>query len=588
MRAALRVPTRLLVIGGVLLTAAGMPARAATPPEKTLPASTLAFAKINDAAALREALKQSQFGRMLADPAMKPLTDDVKARTKESSDKLKQRLGVSIKELWELPQGAVSVAVLSVEDPKLPVAVLLSADAGKNDAAMQEVMTKATKQAEQSGDKVTTESFKGATITVITPAKPAAEGVQPVAAWAKLGTVYYFSMAGTTDPLKDVLTNVNGRADSLADTESYVTVSKKIGTPGQVAWYVDFGQATKLLTQAAARQGIAPEQITAQLQLLGINGLKAIGGTYSLNTGDYDSVSKSYLLAPAPLQGLLRIFKLPKTALKPEPWVPATVAAYQTFNWDLDNAYTAIDDLANMLVPGLLQNLQQNIGGPGGGIDFKKDLIGPLGNRISIISDYKKPVTETSQRSLFAISLDDAKAAQATLNKLVTLLKANPTKREFQGTTIYNFDLPAMPNAPGGAAPQGPVALAIAKETLFLSTEPTLLEQVLRPGAAGLADSPLYQAVAKELPSQASGISFQKPEENARVIYDMLKGGQFQKALENANPGGNVPKVSDVIDVKKLPDFSVFAKYLLQGGGYIVTDEDGASFTQFTLRKANP
>ena len=51
----------------------------------------------------------------------------------------------------------------------------------------------------------------------------------------------------------------------------------KVGTPGQVVWFVDFGQAAKLLTQAAAGQGVDPQQVTAQIQLLGINGLKAAG-----------------------------------------------------------------------------------------------------------------------------------------------------------------------------------------------------------------------------------------------------------------------------------------------------------------------
>jgi hypothetical protein len=37
-----------------------------------------------------------------------------------------------------------------------------------------------------------------------------------------------------------------------------------------------------------------------------------------------------------------------------------------------------------------------------------------------------------------------------------------------------------------------------------------------------------------------------------------------------------------------MPDFSVFAKYLSQGGRYSETAEDGVTITSFSLRKAKP
>jgi hypothetical protein len=589
MRTTSRAWARLFLIGGMVL--AWVPVAAAAPPEKALPNSTVAFAKIPNAAALREALKRSQMGRMLADPAMAPALDDFKARMQEPSQRLRQRLGVSLRELWELPEGEVSLAVLSVDDPKIPFAVLLSADAGKNAAAMQAVMTKATQESRQAGDKVATESFKGMTLTVIESSRPQQGDMpRPILAWTNVGSVYHVAMAATVEPFKDVLSNLNGRADSLADTESFATLSAKLGSGGQMTWYVEMGQVFKVLAEAAARQGIDKEQISAQLQLLGLTGLKAIGGTYALNAGDFDTVTRTYILAPVPLQGLMRMFKFPKSRLSPEPWVPATVASYQTINWDADNAYTAIDDFANLLVPGLLQNLEQNIGGPGGNLSFRRDLFAPMANRITVISDFKKPITESSQRTLLALALDDAKAFQTTFNKILALAEANPRKREFQGTTIYDFDLPELPNAPAGAAPQGPVSVAIAQESLFVATDPTLLEQVLRPGGPSLAENPMFRSVAKEYPAEASSISFQKPEEQARIVYDMLKSGQLEQAMAAANAGVDAPqiKISDYFDVSKLPDFSVLAKYFLQGGGYGVTDDQGMSFMQFTLRPVNP
>ncbi len=70
----------------------------------------------------------------------------------------------------------------------------------------------------------------------------------------------------------------------------------------------------------------------------------------------------------------------------------------------------------------------------------------------------------------------------------------------------------------------------------------------------------------------------------------MVKSGQFEKALKGAAAAGgpDMSKLGELIDKDKLPDFSVFAKYLSQGGGYGVTDDDGFTWTSFSLRKSHP
>ena len=240
---------------------------------------------------------------------------------------------------------------------------------------------------------------------------------------------------------------------------------------------------------------------------LGINGLKSVGGTLALNAGNYNSLTKTFFLAPTPVQGLLKVFSLPPVDLRPEAWVPASVASYQSLSWDLDNAYNAINDLVNKFQPGMLNVLEQQLAGPEGGqpLSFQKDLFGPLGDRITMISDFKKPIKEDSQRVLVGVALEDAKAFQNTLGRVMELAGAAPKKREFQGTTIYDFDVPVpnLPNNPDGGNLQtlkGPISLAIAKDTLFVTTDTTLLEQILRPGGGPAGRKP-------DLPDRRQGDS---------------------------------------------------------------------------------
>jgi len=575
--------------------------RAAAPPERVLPDSTVFLLKVENVRALREAFQQSQYGQLWNDEGMRDLREDLASKLKEASDTLRAKIGVTLRELLELPQGTFAVAAIARDDPKLPVAVSVMADAGANAAKMTEVMNRSTKQAEQAGAKVVVETFQGMPLHIVQP--PAAQDQndelanvpRPPLVWTSSGSLFY--LGSNVDVVKDLVANDKGRSSgSLATSQAFLkTQSKIVSSDSQALWYLDLGKLIKLLTRASSRGGEAQaQQIEFLIQELGLNGLKSIGGTLAMNVGNYNSMTKTFFHAPAPLQGLLKIFSLPPMNLRPEAWVPATVSSYQTLSWDLDAAYDAINDLVNKFQPGMLNVLEQQLVGPEGGepLSFQKDLFGPLGDRITVISDFKKPITEESQRMLVGIALEDAKGFQRTLDRMIELANAAPNKREFQGTTILDFELPNLPNPNGGNLPalRGPMSVAVAKETLFLTTDTTLLEQVLRPGVVPLAESSAFELVARELPQKISGMTFARPDEQARLSYDMLKSGQFEAAIRQgmAARGGDAPEIPKLIDPEKLPDFSVFAKYLTVAGSYSVSDEDGLVSTAFTLRKTNP
>jgi hypothetical protein len=598
----------------------GAQGQAAPPPEKMLPDSTIAFVKINNAAGLREAFLRSQLGQLWNDPAVKAWKDDLIERVDAASKTLKERIGVTYLELFKLPQGPTAIAFLKHENPQVPIVLLVIADAGKNTATMNDVMNRATKQGEINGSKVTTETFQGVPIHVIQPPKEKdkdkdakADQPEPPIVWANQGSLFY--IGSDLAAMKDLLAHEKGRSDALASTESFGQAAKKITPDSQVFWYVDLPKVVRLMATSGAVANAAnananadpnqAQQNETMLQVAGLNSLKAATGSFTLNVGNYDSLTKTHILMQAPPQGLVNVFRLPKVALHPEPWVPASVASYQTISWDLDHAFVALNDLANLFQPGVVQVLEQQLVGPNGGepLRFKQDIFDPLGDRVTIISDFKKPVKEDSERMIMALALENPRAMQNTLNKLIALTGGQPKKREFQGTTIYDFEVPALPDpnaAAGGAQPgaggngnlkpRGPVSVAIAKDTLFISSEETLLEQVLRGGGKSLADSAEFQKVRKEIPEKVSSLTYVRPDEQARITYDMIKSGQFEKGLQGAAFAGgpDLSRFAKLIDKDKMPDFSVFAKYLSPGGRYSEMSDDDLSITGFTLRKEQP
>lgn len=593
MRVPLAALLRRSVVAGLglsLALCAPLTSRADTPVEQTVPDSTIAFIKVKNVADLRQALKQTNLGQMFQDEAVKPVLDSAFGRIESTNANVKESLGLTLREILDLPQGTVSLSVMAQDNPKTPVAVYITADAGKNDAKMAELMAKLTKLAEEKGGKVSTDTFQSlALTTIITPNVNNGDGqsTQMPLSWVRKDTTYH--IANNADVLKEILSKGATRDDSLGKNEQFAKVVSKVGGDSQGMMYVDITQLVKLASKAADAQGGNAQQVEAMLQILGVNNVKAFGGSINFAKDSFDTVTKGFLYTPGPPQGLLRLFQMPRVELRPEAWVPAAIASYQTLSWDLDGFYEGLNDLVNMFQPGSLAAIEQQLVGPEGGepIKFQKDIFGPLGDRVSVITDIKKEGGPNSQKMLFAVALEDAKAFQNTINRILAIANIQPKKREFQGNTIYDVEI----NLPEGG-PQsplsGPLSMTIAKESLFISTDAAMLEQVLRGGGQSLADSTAFQAMVKQLPEKSSSLSYSRSDQSARATYEMLKSGEFQQAIDAAAVGGRpAPKVKELVDLEKLPDFSVFAKYLSNTAGYWQMEEDGLTMTSFSLRKSN-
>ncbi len=582
-------------------------AQAAAPPERILPDTTVFLLKLDNVKSFGEAFRGSQYGQLWNDPALKDFRDELGHKLAETTKSLKEKIGVGLNDLIQLPQGSLAVAAI-VKDVKgdegaaaagLPVVITLMADAGENEKKMLEILERSTKQGEDSGAKVATESFNGLTLHIVQfpqqepkeadKDKPKPQPTPPLI-WTNAGSLFF--IATDLDVAKDLVAHREGRDNALAATEAYTkTQAKTDSAKAQAIWYLDINKLIKLVIKASSKD--AENQTDVLVQQLGVYGLKSVGGCLTFGAGNYDSLTKTFVHAPKPVQGLLKVFSLPPISLRPESWVPATVASYQTISFDLDNAFTALNDIVNKFQPGMVNLVEQQLVGPNGGqpLSFQNDLFGPLGDRITVISDFKKPIKEDSQRMLVAVSLEDTKGFQSTLSRLLEIAGAAPEKREFQGTTIYDFSV-NLPNQ-AAAAPQafkGPISVAVAKDTFFVTTDTTLLEQVLRPGNPTLADSTAFQSVAKEYPEKASGLSYVRPDESARLSYDLIKSGKFGNAIQQATAsrGREMPDLGKIIPADKLPDFSVFAKYLSLGGGFSSMDDDGFTLTGFTLRRPGP
>jgi len=288
----------------------------------------------------------------------------------------------------------------------------------------------------------------------------------------------------------------------------------------------------------------------------------------------------------------VKFFEFPSANLQPEPWVPNDVASYMSLNWDLDAAWRAVSELYNQFFgPAAFEKLLESAAGGPDGVDFdvKTDVIDPISGRITVVSDFQQPITITSQRMLVGVALDDAQTFSATLDKLMQQAGGMAQKREFQGHVIYDIETPGA--GLDGEAQAAQMGVAVAQDYFFFTTNVALLEKVLRSGddVEPLAQSLDYRLVASRVPETAGGITFGRPEQSWRSLYEMIRSGQLRDSMAGAAmffPA--LLNLSQAIDGEKLPEFDVVRRYLAPSGGYIESDEDGILFVGFTLRKESP
>ncbi len=132
--------------------------------------------------------------------------------------------------------------------------------------------------------------------------------------------------------VQDILKRWDGKhSETLADVPAYKAIvesSNQGHTPPVVLGYVN----PIALVQAFVRSNdSAAENLgmaMAFLPVLGLDNLKAIGGSMHLVTDEYDSETRLQIYLDRPASGLLSVFTFPPTNQAPPKWVTDDSSSY--------------------------------------------------------------------------------------------------------------------------------------------------------------------------------------------------------------------------------------------------------------------
>jgi len=449
-------------------------------------------------------------------------------------------------------------------------------------------------------------------------------GDQPVSAYTGPdgNTVYLHEREGTiliasTKPLMEYLLKTwsGGSTDkTLADNDSFNSIMSRcagaVDDPPQISYFVDPIELVRTVT----RGGFAATGL-ALIPVLGLDGVKGVGGSMTFSSGEFDDVQHLHVLLDNPRAGVVELLAMKSGDITPESWIPPDVITYNTINWDFQLTFDKAAGLYNSLSGEneFQMEIQRRIS-ERLGVDFEKDVLPAMEGRVTFAQWVEKPVRINSITTLVGVKLKDAKAFEPTMQKVLDKFADNVEKKFYAGTPYWTVKLPEGPRRgpfggrlrgdgqppADGEAPTGPAlrqpdpCIALVGDYLLGSDSFAALQAAINTHndpTRRLANELDYKLIASKIKRQVGGdapgmIQFARPEEGLRFWYEMAVAEDTRRMLARGAEGNPLLKdVDQALKDNPLPPFSVLAKYLAPGGSMIVNDETGYHYMSFTLKR---
>ena len=615
----------------LIVCLSGLNAQAVAPLDTLFPASTKGFVSIADLPQLNENWQRTQLGQMVQDEAMRPFIEDLKRQLQRKVGSFQDKLGLRLEDLYGIAEGELGVGLVARTDE--PAAVLLVVDATGKRNRVEALLDKVDKQLRSRGAEVASENFSGAQLTRYT-VPPQREGGAPHDA------VFFFHndlLCGSDniDEARALLIRMGGsRNDSLAGVGPYRETMSRCaeqshGLAPELRWFVDpfgYAHASRSLTPDKKRRGKDYVQI---FESQGFDAITGIGGYINMAHDGYEILHRTAIYAP-PMRGqtdkyklAMRIMEFPnEQSMKPHEWIPEKLATHRTFNLDMQNAFRHFDTLFDAIVgyegafEGVLEGFREDPLGPK--VNIEDEFIVHLGKRVTLLTDYKLPITTKSERSLVAIEVLDSATVAKTVEKFM-LQDPNAVRRTYQGHTVWEITVPEhdVPELDIGTSdldllgppePEtGPLgrpvdlgwAVCVAYDHLLIGSHLEFLEQVIDQNKQKqLVHSGDYRDVeallSQLLPGEAAARSFLRTDEAYRPTYELLRQGKMPESEtllgRLLNRMLTPPEDEDEgilreqkIDGRALPAFDQVRRYFGPAGTVVRSEKDGWFISGATL-----
>lgn len=582
-----------LVEPSVCRAQAAQPAAKRVEFARMLPPETLVYLRAADAPLVRGEWWKTSLGRMAQDPQFKPTLDQTFAAVEKAFEPVKERLGLSLRELLVLPQGEWGVALVAVDGA--PPAGLLLLETPDGDKSTATLLERGRAAATAAGWIEESESVGDVKLTIF---RSNAGRSQRVLYLRREGVL----VVGTDlDVVRRVVKIWNGPTAgeapqaTLAEQPAFITLDRLIGkaegTAADLTWFVD----PIALIRALTRENRGAQVGLALFPALGLDGLTAIGGSLSFNRGPFESVLQGYLLLDTPRSGVVEMIALQPTKTEPEPWVFDGLTTYGTFTWDFDRSYHKLRSLVDgfsgqgtfksRVGDGLAKQLD---------LDLETEILPALEGRVSFVVALEEPIGLQSRAQLLGLHLKDGKKFATSFQKLITKLGDKVKPRSFGGTTYYQDASLRRNETEETAAKRPRAAFCLLDDCIVVADRASMLEKAITASTdekqrlASSLDYKLITGKAKRYGGDDGPgyLSFSRPDEEIRFVHGLAFNERVRERLAaDGERNAFVKDFNQALTDRPLPPLETLRKYFAPSGTIFVDEPTGVRFLSFTLRR---
>jgi hypothetical protein len=559
--------------------------------ENLLPKNTLAYVHVASVPNLVTAFQQTNIGRLIADPQVQPFVAKLYDAANKALTQVKEATGLSLDEIAHIPQGEITFAVLptakpAADGPSNPLGFVALVDCGTSIDSAQKFIDTVHAAMAKNGFTGREETVDGITISIY---QQGSGDPSPLVSLERDNTIVVCS---SVDAAKQLLARWSTTSeDCLAENTQFAAVMNHCrGTKDEephVTFFADpIGIASEIAkTNPALQLGMAI------LPTLGLDGVKAVGGSFVLATEDFDGIMQLHLSLGYPRSGVLELIALDSGDDTPPSWVPGDIAGYMSIHWNFHQTFEKGTKLADSFQgQGVMAKNINNRSQRWLGVDFEHDLLPALTGRVIHISWFEHPPKPgVGAHNLVGFQVRDPKAFADSYQKIVAHLGPRWEKKAFAAIDYYQL---TTGRGPDDVRPSP--CLAMLNDWLLATDRPGILEHVFSHRDEienNLASALDFKLIASKISHQAGGdtpgmLSFNRPEEGWKFLYDLASSDKVRQTLQQR--AGNNPflaVLNEGLDQNPLPPWDVVSRYLAPEGAMVTDDDSGIHYMAFALRR---
>ncbi|WP_158265277.1 hypothetical protein [Blastopirellula marina] len=635
----------LLAVG--VLSFAQQPIEAAPKASNVLPQTTKSYVSIPNYDQASAHFDETQIGKLMADPVMKPFTEDLKNQIKQKLIAGGVKLGVTLEDLKDVYAGEICFANNQPSGEKSD-GVVLTVDVTGKKANVEALLAKITRHQIANGAKQSKVNIAGIQVTKFDlPKEPGEIGPQEAYYVVEQDLLIATDSQPTLTYILEAI--AAAKKDNLASLEAFQAVLQRAAAGRMAAdydfeWFVEpFGYAEVIRSQQGGRK----KRGTDMLHLLrnqGFDAVKGLGGYVNFivkkpNLAG-EMVHSTFIYAPQDpeaeagdrFQLGARVLEFPNDKVfQPYNWVPAKLATFLDFRWDIQAAFKYSETIVNEyaddeIFDELIDSLKTDPAGPR--VDIVTQIVNNLDTQVCMMVDVKQPITPQSEQRLVAVHLLNAAPVKAAITQIMEQdpnAENHPVGDKYDIWEIHEEEEeiptlvisgPGFPDAmttnhhftsnhAGPKAPKVPnAAVAVMDDWLFFANNKEVIRKAIEtrlagPNATLLGKAPDYVQIETALTGLGSGADsfrhFVRTDEAARVTYELMQQGKMPESesalgkvinqLWSLGQEDETAKRKQEIDASKLPPFAKVEGYLGPSGSFARTEANGWYVSGLMLKK---